>query len=394
MQRTRAYPTTMNTIKRAVIIGGGIGGLCTAVALRQIGIEAIIYEQAEALTQVGAGLTLWANAIKCLRRLGIADAVIEAGAKIERGEVRTASGRTLSQSRPGELEASFGEPTVAIHRAVLHDILLSALPAGTVRLGAVGVGFEQDEGGTTVRFDDGRGSERADLLVGADGIHSVVREQLFPEVKLRYSGYAAWRGVVATTDETALGLTSESWGRGSRFGILRLDKERVYWFATANVPAGRRQTASERQSFLRRRFANWHHPVGLLLEATPAGEILRNDIYDLPTLKRWGTGRVVLLGDAAHPTTPNLGQGACMAIESAVVLARCLARERDPVAAARRYEAERRPRTRWIAEQSWRIGRIGQWENPLACTLRDLVVSLAPARSVRNMLEKAAGFEV
>lgn len=382
-----------SSIKRAIIIGGGIGGLCTAIGLRRIEVEAVVYERAEELSQVGAGLTLWANAIKALRNLGLADAVIEAGSKIERGEIRTATGQLLSLSEPGELERLFGEPTVAIHRADLHSILLSALPPDTVRLGAECTGFEQEEDGATVRFASGH-TDRADLVVGADGIHSIVRRQLFPQVRLRYSGYTAWRGVVATRNEAALGVTSESWGCGSRFGIVRVDKERVYWFATANAPAGQSLTAAERKGFLRQRFMGWHNPVELLLESTPEGEILHNDIYDLKPIERWGKERVILLGDAAHPTTPNMGQGACMAIESSLVLARCLSQESNLAAALRRYEAERMQRTAWITDQSWKIGRIGQLENPLACKLRDFVMSVAPARAMRKVLEKAVGYEL
>jgi 2-polyprenyl-6-methoxyphenol hydroxylase-like FAD-dependent oxidoreductase len=379
--------------KRVIVLGGGIGGLCTAVSLRQIGVDVVVYEQAEVLSQVGAGLSIWANAIKALRKLGLADGVIRAGSKIERGRICTASGRILSLSDLGELERLCGEPTVAIHRADLHEILLSALPAGTVRQGAKCIGFEQEAEGVRVRFAGGH-TDRADLVVGADGIHSAVRQQLFPKVMLRYSGYTAWRGVVATRDEVALGVTSESWGFGSRFGIVRVDKERVYWFATANSPAGISQTAAERKSFLRQRFQGWHHPVELLLESTPAEAILHNDIYDLKPMEHWSAGRVVLLGDAAHPTTPNMGQGACMAIESSLVLARCILQEGDLPRALRRYETERMPRTTWITDQSWKIGRIGQLENPLACRVRDFLLRITPARIARKTLERAADYEL
>lgn len=377
-------------IQRVIVIGAGIGGLCAAIALRRVGIEAVIYEQAEAWQPVGAGLTLWANAIRALRSLGLADAVIPAGSRIERAEIRTATGRTLSRSRPGELEQRFGEPTIAIHRADLHHILLSALPADAVHLAARCVAFGQEDEGVSVHFAGGR-RDRADLLVGADGIHSAIRAQLFPEVVLRYAGYAAWRGVVATSEESALGLTSESWGRGSRFGIVRIDRERVYWFATANASAGIHLTAAERKCFLQQRFRGWHSPVDLLLESTPAEAILQNDIYDVPPFQPWGRGRVILTGDAAHPTTPNLGQGACMAIESGVALARCLSRGSDVPESLRRYQAERMPRTAWITEQSRRIGRIGQLENPLACGIRDLLTRLTPAKALQKTLEKAVG---
>ncbi|MCA1558675.1 MAG: FAD-dependent monooxygenase, partial [Acidobacteria bacterium] len=216
------------------------------------------------------------------------------------------------------------------------------------------------------------------LLVGADGIHSVIRGQLFPEVKLRYSGYTTWRGVVETGDEAALGTTSETWGCGQRFGIVRIDRERIYWFSTANVKAGLKLSPEESKSYLLEHFKEWHHPVKLLIESTPAENILHNDIYDIAPMKKWCRGRVALLGDSAHPTTPNMGQGACMAIESSLALARCLRQEDDLEAGLRRYESVRRKRTAYITNQSWRIGRIGQYENGLLCAMRNLFIQLAP----------------
>lgn len=379
-------------IKRAIIVGGGIGGLCTAISLRRIGLDVKVYEQAEELRAVGAGLTIWANAIKALRKLGVADEVVKAGSKIERGELRTASGRVLSRSHPGELEERFGEPTIALHRADLHDILLNALPPETVQLNAKCMGFEEDGEGVTASFSDGQ-QDRAPLLVGTDGIHSVIREQLFPEVRPRYSGYTTWRGVVETRDEAALGTTSETWGCGARFGIVRIDRERVYWFSTANVEAGRKLSPAESKSLLLEHFKGWHHPVELLIESTPPEAILHNDIYDIKPMRKWSRGRVALLGDAVHATTPNMGQGACMAIESSLALARCLAREDDLRASLNRYERERMPRTAWITKQSWRIGRIGQFENRLLCTLRDLFIQLAPDSLTIKQIERAAGHE-
>jgi 2-polyprenyl-6-methoxyphenol hydroxylase-like FAD-dependent oxidoreductase len=379
-------------IKRVIIIGGGIGGLCAAISLRRIGLDVAVYEQAEELRAVGAGLTIWANAIKALRKLGVADAVIQAGSKIERGELRTSDGRVLSRSRPGELEQRFGEPTVAIHRADLHDILLDALSPETVRLNAKCIRFEEDEDGVSASFSDGQ-DDRANLLVGADGIHSIIREQLFPEVKPRYSGYATWRGVVKTRDEAALGTTSETWGCGARFGIVRIDRERIYWFATANAEAGRKLSPTESKSFLLEYFKGWHHPVELLIESTPTEHILYNDIYDIAPMKKWCRGRVALLGDSAHPTTPNMGQGACMAIESSLALSRCLRQAGDLAESLRRYERERMPRTAWITNQSWRIGRIGQFRSRFLCTLRDAFVQLAPDSLTIKQIERAVNHE-
>ena len=168
---------------------------------------------------------------------------------------------------------------------------------------------------------------QAELLIGADGIHSRVREIMLGKIRCNTAGYTAWRGVApAPAKEFKAG---ETWGKGQRFGFVPLNRDRVYWFATANRPENENAHPAERQAELLDKFGGWHYPIRELLETTPTGTILRNDIYDLPPLEAWTVGRVTLLGDAAHAMTPNLGQGACQAIEDGVVLAGCLAKFED-----------------------------------------------------------------
>ncbi len=256
-------------MKKIIIIGGGIGGLCTAIALQQNGFEVSVYEKVEKLGTVGAGLTLWTNAVKVLRAIGVADQVIGAGSKVSRSYIRTSNGDILHDARMGEFEEKYGEPVVAIHRSALHEILINALKPNTLKLGVGFMKFEQDESKVTVHFDNSE-TDSADLLIGADGIHSAVRKQMFPNIQLRYSGYTAWRGVVETQDEVALGVTSESWGVGARFGIVRVDAKRVYWFATNNQPAGEKSTGEQRKAKLLSLFKDWHDPIRYLLDLTPA----------------------------------------------------------------------------------------------------------------------------
>jgi 2-polyprenyl-6-methoxyphenol hydroxylase-like FAD-dependent oxidoreductase len=379
--------------KKIIIIGGGIGGLCTAIALQSHGFDVTVYEKVKKLGEVGAGLTLWSNAIKVLRELGVADAVIRAGSKVNHSQIRASNGDMLYNARMGETESQYGEPVVAIHRAVLHEILINALGPNTLKLGAGFTKFRQDEKGVTAYFDNGE-SDTANLLIGADGVHSAVRRQMFPEINLRYSGYTAWRGVVETENETALGLTSESWGVGSRFGIVRVDKGRIYWFATSNQPAGEKSTSERRKAKLLSLFKSWHDPIRYLLDSTPADLILQNDIYDIQPFASWSTGQVTLLGDAAHPTTPNMGQGACMAIESAYVLSRSLKGETDIRSALIRYESERHARTAWITNTSWTIGKGGQVGNPFLCEVRNFLVKVTPAGAMQRNIHLAAGFDV
>ncbi len=380
-------------VKRAAVIGGGIGGLCAAIGLRRLGVDATVCERADRFERLGAGLTLWANAVRALRVLGVADDVLARGAVVRRSAIRTASGRDLAVTDVAEHRQRYGEPTIALHRGDLQEALLAALPADAVRLGMSCDGVVPEGDGVSVHFAGGAG-ERADMVVGADGIRSVVRPYVLPAVALRYAGYTAWRGVVASPDLVTAGLTSESWGRGSRFGIVPINSREIYWFATANTPAGGSQSPTERKEFLRQRFAGWHDPVMRLIEATPAEQILHNDIYDFPPQSCWSQGRVVLLGDAAHATTPNMGQGACMAIESSVVLCRALAEESTLPGALRRYQSERMPRTAWITTQSWKLGYAAQAERPLLCALRDLLMRLAPAGALNRTLDKTAGYRV
>jgi 2-polyprenyl-6-methoxyphenol hydroxylase-like FAD-dependent oxidoreductase len=380
------------TIQQVIIVGGGIGGLCTAIALRQIGIDVRVYEQTEAFERVGAGLAVWANAIRALRQLGMADGVIEAGCSVQRMDVGTASGKKVQVRRPGELEQRLGESSIAIHRAELHRVLVSALPAESLRLGMKCVGFEQDTDKVMIRFNNGQ-TDQADLLIGADGLHSIIRQQLFPETRLNYAGRTSWRGVAETKDVAALSNASQIIGCGNRFGITPIHSSQVYWFAVVNIPAGQGRPGTDRKEFLMRRFQGWPHPVEHLIDVTAAQTIVETPIYDIEPLARWSQGRVTLLGDAAHAATPDMGQGACMAIEDAVVMARCLSQEKDLAAALDRYEAERKPRTTWIIHRSRAIGRFAHWENPLLCTIRELMIGVIAPRVIRQF-EKAMDYDV
>ena len=302
----------------------------TSVALLRRGIAVTLFERSAQLREIGAGVTLWPNAMRALLGLGLADAVITAEAPALLGEVRSRSGETLLRPPFDDLERRFGEPGVAIHHADLLALLLAALDPVAPRLGARCVGFEEDVDPVAACLGDG-GRERADGLVGADGLRSAVRARLWGETPLRYAGYTAWCGVAPAAVENA---AFESWGRGERFGLVPIGPGRVSWFAVANVPEGGRDASDPRPGLLQR-FGARHPPVPAVIAATPAPGILRHDAFDRLPLPRWGMGRVTLLGDAAHPMTPDLGQGACQAIEDALALAECLDRASDVPAALR-----------------------------------------------------------
>ena len=278
-------------------------------------------------------------------------------------------------------------PSAAVHRADLQVLLVREVGEGTLRLSAEVEGFEQDEGGVTVFL--GGGEERADILVGADGLRSKTRAALFGPEKPRHAGYTVWRAVVelAEPGEELLpwGTGFESWGRGARFGCAHIGKGRVYWFATDNAPKSEKDgppgSAAGPKEMLLRLLRSRHRTAGELIEAMVEDAILRTDVYDREPLdEHWGEGRVTLLGDAAHPMTPNLDQGAGQAMEDAVVLARCRHEGGATADSLRRYERLRCDRAAMVVRRPRRVGRVGQLENPLLCRLRDRALALIPPR--------------
>ncbi len=375
----------------AVIIGGGIGGLAAAVALRRAGRDTVVCERAGALDSAGAGLSLWPNAIKALDRLELGEAVRALGVPEQGGGIRDSRGDLLAPLSMDDLARRHGAPTVVVHRAGLQQVLRDALPDGTVRLDASCKALAQDDTGVDVRFADGS-CLRAALVVGADGLRSVVRAALFAAASPRYRGYTAWRAVAAFPHDRL--RPGESWGCGLEFGQAALTGGRVYWFAAANMPEGAPDGPGGRKRDVLERFGAWHDPIPAIIATTNEGAILRNDIYDRPPLKRWSMGRITLLGDAAHPMAPNLGQGACQAIEDAVALGRCVSEGNDVTWALRRYERERAPRANMITRQSRLIGRVAQWDNPLACRLRDATLRALPGWIPQRSLDRVVGYAV
>lgn len=375
---------------RMIVVGGGIGGLTAAIALKQAGVGVEVYERAAAITEVGAGVSLWPNALKALHLLGMQPSLEAMSFVSEVGGVRTPAGTMLTETSAREFVARFGLPTTVFHRAELLDVLLDAAGDIPIHLGHECRTVEQNAGQATVHFADGR-TATADAIVGADGLRSAVRACLRVPGELRYSGYTAWRGI-APFDTQGL-IAGETVGCGRRFGLVPVAGNRVYWYATENTAEGRRESAGAMKTRLLDLFRGWHEPITALLQASDAAAILHNDIYDRDPVDRWGSGRVTLLGDAAHPMTPNLGQGACQAIEDALVLASRVAGASDVAAALRRYEADRIPRTRSIVLASRRVGRFGQIQSPAMCRLRNVMVRLVPRSMTYRHLASVVGYE-
>jgi 2-polyprenyl-6-methoxyphenol hydroxylase-like FAD-dependent oxidoreductase len=369
---------------RALVIGGGIGGLTAAIALRRAGIDAAVFERAPELrqVQVGFGIHLWHNGMKALQSIGVGEQVREVGgegAVLQRAEFCDRNGRLLGSWSDAAVTATVGAPTVGISRGELHTVLVEALDHG-VELAATCTGFVADADGVTARFADGR-EERGDVLVGADGLNSVIRKQLLGEQPPRFAGYSTWQAFVDFEDErTPIGLFRTLWGPSVRFLFYRVSSTRLYWMVQI-VAQPDEPFPEDKKAFLRERLSGWAEPIDALIEATSPDAITRMDVYDRPPAKHWGTGRTTLLGDAAHPMTNNVGQGANQAIEDAVALAKALSSSpQDPAAALRSYEQSRIPRTTKFTRLSSMLGSMSRWHNPVLCAVRNRFIAFSFSR--------------
>ncbi|MFF4383337.1 FAD-dependent monooxygenase [Kitasatospora sp. NPDC001547] len=375
---------------QAIVIGGGIGGLAAALALHRQGFPVRVHERADSLEPVGAGLALAPNALRSLDRLGVGGRLRALATPHPAIGLRHPSGRWLARTSTSAFEACFGDTIAAVARADVINALVDALPAGTVRTGspATLVAPGDATGPAVVRTADGE--ESADLVVAADGIRSAARGLLFPgHPGPRYSGFTTWRTIVAPDRHPA--AVGEVWGRGRLAGIVPLADGRVYLYGAALAPAGERAADGDERAELLRRYGDWCAPVPQLLALAEPERVLRHDVWDLADpLPAHHHGRVALLGDAAHAMCPFLGQGACQAIEDALVLASMLTPGADPAAALPDYTAARLPRTTAVVAGSRRIGDLVALRSPAATALRTTALTLAGLLPARALLSRSA----
>ncbi|MEE1811269.1 FAD-dependent monooxygenase [Streptomyces sp. BE133] len=373
----------------AVVVGGGIGGLAAAIGLRLIGWEVTVIERAPVLADVGAGISLHANGIRALDVLGVGEAVRAAARPQYTGGTRVPDGGWLARMDGAVLERELGTPIVGIPRSVLHRLLRAALPPECLVVGAEVTSVDCSDP-ARVRVPLGDCVLDADLVVAADGVNSRLRALLFPDHPgPAYSGSTVLRAVTERPVELATDFEL-TWGKGTEFGHIAFADGRAEWHAVLNSSAGVRH--ADPLAAMRRRFGRWHDPVPALLEATRPDAVLHHDIHELVTpLPAFTTGRIALLGDAAHAMTPNLGQGACQALEDAAVLAGAVATEPTVESALAHYDTERRPRSQSVGRAARQAGRMGQQlTHPLAIAVRNTALRLAPSRAtVRTILRHA-----
>jgi 2-polyprenyl-6-methoxyphenol hydroxylase-like FAD-dependent oxidoreductase len=352
------------------IAGGGVGGLAAAVALGRAGKRVVVFERRTPPLRDAGVLILWSNGVNALRDLGVDAPVIECGVAVRKLVFRSWAGRALAEVDIGELSDRAGAPSVVIHR---RDLLAALRAAAPCEFGLSVRGFDDDADGVTIHLDDGS-AVRADALVASDGMDSRIRARLVADGAPRQAYQRAWVGTAdIDADELEEGVTTVTHGRGARFCIASYRRGTVTWLASVNDS---RLVDGRGAAGLRDVFRDAHAPIPAILEATPSSTTFETPIRYRAPVDRWGSGRVSLLGDAAHPCTPDLAQGACQALEDAVVLGRTVTQHADVRDALREYERTRLRHANRVANISWIVQAQGSEESSLYALARDFSTAL------------------
>lgn len=370
---------------KITIIGAGIAGLTTAIALNKAGFETEIFESAPAIRPVGAGLGLAPNAMRALELLGLAKKINSLGRELNTFKIVDFRDRAISVTDSNIYNGKYSL-TLSIHRHDLHRALLEELGGRNISLNKKAIGLQSKDGKIILSFADGT-THTTNYLIIADGINSQLRNIIAPGATVKYTGYTCWRAVIKNPGIDVNDTASEYWDSNGRFGIVPAAYDTIYWFACVN--------AKEKQQYrhytiedIQKVFKDFDPKVKKLLVATANESLIYDDIHDLEPLGHYAYGNILLVGDAAHATTPNMGQGACQAIEGAVVLMKEMKAHATPVAAFKAFEQKRLARTHYITKQSRSIGKLAQMDNKLLASLRNTFLRLVPNFVHKQQLKK------
>lgn len=356
------------------IIGAGIAGLTAATMLKKNGYDATIFEASDSVRGIGAGMGLASNAIKAFEYLNLSEAVVSISKPLTDFKICDQKGKPLFSINTERIKKSFGTDNYAVHRTDLHKLLMSKLKADHIFIKKKLVNLTAQKDKVQVYFEDGTARE-FDFVIGADGVNSQIRQLLLPDTKPKYAGYWCWRNVVKDP-KIDLTYSFATWGKRGRFGVTPLNKDRMYWFACIKSDL-KDQIKNYKLKELKVRFKDYDKIIPELLALSKDEDMISGPVLDIDPISKFHFGRILLVGDAAHATTPNMGQGACMAVEDIAVLQDEL-QKNDFLQACRNFEKRRISRTRYIIKNSRRAGKIAQFENSFSLSIRNALFQNLP----------------
>ncbi|WP_108808564.1 FAD-dependent monooxygenase [Aquimarina spinulae] len=365
------------------IIGAGIGGLTTAIALQQKGIRTRVFEQAENIKPVGAGIILANNAMQVYEKLGLRKMIEDNGNYISAMNITKANLNPISKIDLSFFEKKHKVKNIAIHRGTLQQILINELKSNDVNLNYRLKKIKPNDNGYSLTFENGKQIESA-TLIGADGLKSVVRQHLFPDTIIRNAKQICWRGVTDfKLPNTYKNELNEAWGKTDRFGFVKIAEHKVYWYALKSFKNDKNEFSVHD---IEKYFDKYNSVIKSIISSTKKEEINTAEISDLKPTNFWYKEKVCLIGDAAHAMTPNMGQGACQAIEDAYILSECLHKYEVDQAFAT-FQKLRLPKAHQVVKASWMLGKIAHLSNPILIGIRNQLMSMTPSSFNRKQSE-------
>ena len=366
------------------IIGGGIGGLTIAIALEKEGIPTRIFEQTKKMKPAGAGIILAQNAMHVYERLGLRKEIEYHGTELSAMNITRADLSLLSITDLSAFEKKFHVKSIAIHRGTLQQILINALQNTPIKLHHSLNRIRPCKSGYELIFAYQKPIQSS-TIIGADGIGSMVRQHLFPNSTIRPANQICWRGIAhIELPEPFQHQLHEAWGMGTRFGFVTIASNKVYWYALKSFkPKHKAHTLPNMETY----FQKYHPIIKRIISTTAKEQIHTAEIAELKPINAWYKQRICLIGDAAHAMTPNLGQGACQAIEDAYFLSAYLAKY-EPPKAFEKFQKRRLQKAHKVARLSRRIGNVGHISSPILADLRNLMMRLTPASVNRKQAEQ------
>jgi 2-polyprenyl-6-methoxyphenol hydroxylase-like FAD-dependent oxidoreductase len=366
------------------IIGGGIGGLTLGNVLKQHNIDFRIYESAQEIKPVGAGIAMAGNAMQIFDRLSLKEKIENAGTKMHALIITDENLKTISKTDVLKLESKYNVCNIAIHRAELQKVLSENISENIIlnkRLSRI-----DKKENYHLTFEDKTEIE-SEIIFGADGVKSLVRNQILRSGEIREAQQKCWRGILTTEiSEKYSHNAYEMWGKGKRFGFVKIKENMLYWYALVN------EKFYSQDIDLMKTFEEFHPDVLEMIEKTSKENIILNDIIDLKPLEKWTAENLCLIGDSAHATTPNMGQGGCQAVEDAYIIGKLLENEKDWNKIFHQFEKIRKSKVNHIVKTSWTLGKVAQWEKFTG--LRNLVFRNMPESVNQKQMEKILKLEL